>query len=77
MAFESLKEEQKNIQRERKHHAIDLLSNAGYDCYFETDAEIRFWYRGHSVSFYPLKQWASGKTIRDCRGIRNLLKQLT
>jgi len=65
-----------NIQRERKHLAIDKLSAAGYDCHYESDSEIRFFYNGNEITYFPFKQWFTGKGIKDGRMLDNLLKQI-
>lgn len=37
---------------------------------------VEFMYKGEIIRFYPYSGWASGKSIKDGRGIENLLKQL-
>lgn len=37
---------------------------------------IKFWYNFNPVTFYFKKQWATGKSIEDCRGLENLIKQI-
>lgn len=37
---------------------------------------IEFEYKGHIVKYFPYSGWATGKTIKDGRGLDNLLKQL-
>ena len=38
--------------------------------------ELQFEYKGSVVKFYPYTGWASGKTIKDGRGLDHLLNQL-
>lgn len=37
---------------------------------------IRFRFRESVCFYWPYSGWASGKTIRDGRGLKNLLKQI-
>lgn len=37
---------------------------------------IEFEYKGHSIKYFPYSGWATGKTIKDGRGLNNLIKQL-
>lgn len=41
------------------------------------DSLIEFEFKGSIVKFFPFTGWASGKTIKDGRGIKNLIKQLS
>lgn len=41
-----------------------------------TDKMIEFEYKGHSIKYFPYSGWATGKTIKDGRGLNNLIKQL-
>ncbi len=40
------------------------------------DDRIEFDFNGSKIKFYPYSGWATGKTIKDGRGLENLLKQL-
>lgn len=40
------------------------------------DVKIEFIWKGETISFWPYTGWASGKSIEDGRGIKNLLKQI-
>lgn len=33
-------------------------------------------YKGNNIRFYPYSGWATGKGIKDCRGLKKLLKQI-
>lgn len=37
---------------------------------------LYFYFKGAKITFWPYTGWASGKTIEDGRGIRNLLSQI-
>lgn len=37
---------------------------------------VKFWFKGRIITYFIKKQWATGKTIQDCRGWDNLYRQL-
>lgn len=41
-----------------------------------TDKMIEFEYKGSNIKYYPYSCWATGKTIKDGRGLENLINQL-
>ena len=41
-----------------------------------TDKMIEFEYKGQPVKYFPYSGWATGKTIKDGRGLKNLIKQI-
>lgn len=55
--------------------AIDALVYRGFKCQSD-EVKIVFDYKESPVTFYPYSGWASGKTIKDGRGLENLLNQL-
>lgn len=69
-------EEKKQLQEERKNFALESIVNAGFDVHFETDSELRFMHKGQEVKFFPYTGWHTGKSIKDGRGLKNLLKQI-
>lgn len=42
----------------------------------ENKTMLRFSFKGQAVTFYPYSSLASGATIKNCRGLQNLLKQI-
>lgn len=38
---------------------------------------LEFIFKGSRIKYYPKKQWFTGKTVEDGRGLENLLSQLT
>ena len=52
------------------------LNGLGLNIVEETADRIKFMFRGSIVTYYPYSGWATGKTIKDGRGLQNLLKQL-
>lgn len=56
---------------EREFHRL------GYDVTHLKDMRaLVIYHKGERVVYYPYSGWASGKSIKDCRGLKNLLKQL-
>lgn len=60
-----------------KHTDIENeLVNMGIEVICSMPNMITFWFKEHVVTYYPKKQWATGKTITDGRGFNNLINQL-
>ena len=64
------------IQKERLEYAKMRIEELGYDIFFEIDYEIRFIFEDYPVYLFPYSGWHSGSTIKDGRGLENLLKQI-
>ena len=61
----------------RIEYALRKISELGYSCNLQEGNKcIQFIYKGGLVSFFPYTGWATGKTIKDGRGINYLLKQI-
>lgn len=72
--FSKLREDREKI---RVVYAFNEITALGYTCrYDKTNKRITFDFKGHTVIFYPYKGWFSGKTVKDGRGLINLLKQI-
>ena len=67
----------KKIEAERKDFAMFQLDKLGIEFTYEDDSEIRFDWKGKQVKFFPFSGWHTGGSIRDGRGLKNLLKQLS
>lgn len=62
-------------QPKRFKYAIEQIQKLGFEVKaFET--VIVFTFNNKPVNFFPYTGWASGQTIKDGRGIHNLLKQI-
>lgn len=70
------KERQKVLEPLRVETAILAIRVKGYDPVKVGDNEIRFEFNGNVIRFYPYTGWATGKGIKDARGLKNLLKQI-
>ena len=66
----------KELQPRRMQYAINMIEKAGCTITFQDEKEIIFQYQGERVNFFPYTGWATGKSIKDGRGIDNLIKQL-
>lgn len=69
-------ERQKVLLPKRMAYAIKALKARGIEATKVNDAKLEFEYNGAVVSFWPYSGWHSGKSIKEGRGIENLLKQL-
>lgn len=56
--------------------AINEIQKLGLTIINCTDKMIEFEYKGSNIKYYPYSVWATGKTIKDGRGLNNLIKQL-
>jgi hypothetical protein len=70
------KDREAELQPERMAFARERIEWMGYEITFQSDTEIRFVYKGSDVRLFPYSGWHTGKTIKDGRGIRKLLKQI-
>ncbi len=69
-------ERQKELEPKRLQYAKDKITALGIEIIYEDKTRIDFMFKGSKIEFYPYSGWATGKTIKDGRGIDNLLKQL-
>ena len=69
------KEREKCLEPMRMEKAMDALLDLGYPGAIDGKC-LCFMNKGSMVKYYPYSGWASGKTIKDGRGLKNLLNQL-
>ena len=67
---------QEKLEPKRMEYAKKLLEDEGFLVIEITNNELRLYHKGEVIKFFPYSGWASGKSIKDGRGIDNLLKQL-
>lgn len=67
---------EQKLQPERMKFAQKALSHLGYTVNVVSENEIQFIHKGETVKLYPYSGWFTGKSIKDGRGIANLLTQL-
>lgn len=72
----NIKERQQALQPGRIEYARTQLQEFGYDVEQIAPTTLRIIHRGIPVIIYPYTVWFTGKTVKDGRGINNLLKQL-
>lgn len=69
-------ERQNKIEPIRLRTAINEIQKLGLTIINCTDKMIEFEYKGQPVKYFPYSGWATGKTIKDGRGLMNLINQL-
>lgn len=70
------KERQQELEPKRKQYAIDKLTELGIEIVVVYDDQISFMHKGCLCKLFPYSGWHTGKSIKDGRGINNLLEQL-
>ncbi len=71
------KERQQELEPKRMQFAINQIESLGFDIIQKTKTSIQFVFKNEIVTFFPYSGWGSGKSIKDGRGINNLLKQIS
>ena len=61
----------------RMKSAKDFITKLGYEITLETDKELDFEFKGCIIKFFPYSGWHSGGSIKDGRGLKKLLKQIS
>ncbi len=71
-------EREKKLSPTRMDTAINaIVGDRGYRLEDrDSNISISFMHKGSLVTYWPYSGWASGKSIKDGRGLNNLLKQL-
>lgn len=67
---------QQELEPKRTMFAIKELNKLGIVGLVDYGKSIQFQHKGETVTLFPYSGWHTGKTIKDGRGINNLLKQL-
>ena len=72
-----LKERRRGMEMDRMDYAKKKFEEKGiFYIHNENIKALEFAYKGCVIRFFPYTGWASGRSIQDCRGIENLLKQI-
>lgn len=66
---------EKKLQPQRMEKAVKELEGLGFKTVHD-DTVIAFYFKKSCIRYFPYSGWASGKTIKDGRGLKRLLKQL-
>jgi len=69
-------ERESTLQPKRMKTAIEEIEKLGYKVEVIDKKELRFDFQGNDVKYFAYSGWASGKGIKDGRGLQKLLKQL-
>lgn len=69
-------EKQNELEPKRYAYAWEMFLSMGFSCYADTPKSIQITFKGEKVRFFPYSGWHTGKSIKDGRGLKNLLKQL-
>jgi hypothetical protein len=71
------KEREKTLTPKRLHYALlEIGKSKNVSDIVVGEKLIEFMFKGEIVRFYPYSGWATGKSIKDGRGIDNLINQL-
>ena len=71
-----IEEKKAEQQPKRLKYAKEQLEKKGFEVTIVNQTKLQFLFQGNTINFFPYTGWASGKGIKDGRGIHNLLKQL-
>lgn len=69
-------ERQQRLEPKRMEVAKLAIQRLGFHITESDDTKLVFTYRDAPVTYYPYSGWHAGKSIKDGRGLENLLKQL-
>jgi hypothetical protein len=69
-------ERQAQLEPSKTDTAIKAIKDVGIAIEVLSNTEIDFIYKGATIKYFPYSGWASGKTIKGGRGLKNLLSQL-
>jgi hypothetical protein len=70
------KERQQKLEPLRMNTAVEKITALGLKIEKKTSTFLQFEYKGSLITYFVYSGWASGKTIKDGRGLDNLLNQL-
>jgi len=81
MANRLNKERQDRLEPKRVEYAYNEIMKAGYNPVMvsynnQPVREIQFKFKGNIITYFPYSGWATGKGIKDGRGLQNLLQQI-
>lgn len=69
-------EREARLQPQRMQAALTKIAELGYPTKQVDETRLEFVFNGNKISYWPYSGWASGKGIKDGRGLENLLQQL-
>lgn len=74
--MEVFKELRAEKEPDRFEYAKQELAKLGIGIVAETDTSLQFNFKGETIVLFSYTGWHTGKSIKDGRGIKHLLKQL-
>jgi len=69
-------EAEERLQPIRMRTCKDKLESMGFIVNSDDSTKLTFKFKGSTIQFWPYSGWHTGKSVRDGRGFRRLLKQL-
>mgnify|MGYP003608199111 CR=1 FL=1 len=69
-------DKQKTLEPKRMDYAVKQITELGYEITAQYPTELRFNYKGFTIRLFPYSGWFTGKSVKDGRGIDNLLEQI-
>jgi len=70
------KERQEKLEPTRLKKALKEFEKIDVKIVCYSDTAITIQHKGKNVLYHAYSGWATGKTIKDGRGLKNLLKQI-
>ena len=70
-------EREKRLQPDRIKSAKAEIERLGFVIEYEDETSLKFQYLGNLITLFPYSGWFSGKGIKDGRGLKNLLVQIS
>ena len=69
-------ERQNKLEPKRFAFAKQEIKKLGYEIQFENERYLIISYKNKLVRLFPYSGWHSGETIKDGRGLQNLINQI-
>lgn len=70
-------EREAQLQPQRIKSCKEKLEQLGFVITYQDHTKLEFNFEGSKIQFWPYSGWHTGKTIKDGRGFKNLLKQIS
>jgi len=70
------KKRQEQLEPKRMAYAKSEIEKLGFSVTVRSASLLAFNFKGHCVLYYPYSGWASGASIKDGRGLYELIAQL-
>lgn len=67
---------QNKLEPKRMQHAKKQIEALGFQVFEFDKSTLVFQFKDHEIKYFPYSGWASGKTIKDGRGLERLINQI-